>query len=80
MGDSERLPLIAERMRITAKFHDLGVHREPPDDELIGRAVAELYGGEATPEQLDAVLDVVDNLGRAASWRAAQTNRPAIAR
>ena len=51
-------------MRITAKFHDLGVDKEPPDDELIGRAVAELYGGQATAEQMDAVLDVVDNLGR----------------
>ena len=51
MGDSERLPLIAERMRITAKFHDLGVHKEPPDDELIGRAVAELYGARRRPNR-----------------------------
>jgi hypothetical protein len=51
-------------MRITAKFHDLGVDMELPDDELIGRAVAELYDGQATAEQMNAVLDVVDNLGR----------------
>ena len=61
-------------MRITGKFHDLGVDQEPPGDELIGRAVAELYGGQATAEQMDAVLGVVDNLGRL--HRASRADRP----
>ncbi len=38
-AEHARLSPIAKQLRITAKLHDLGVDKEPPDDELIGRAV-----------------------------------------
>ena len=63
VDDLERLAPFAERLKITAAFIDLGI-TGPPDDETISRVVVELYRGEATRAQMDAVLDVVDNLGR----------------
>jgi hypothetical protein len=60
----KRHKLIVERLSITAMFHDLGVTTEPPNNEVIARAVLEMYGANATAEEMDAVLDVVCDFGR----------------